>query len=289
MKKHWINGLLIGCVSLAHAQAWSAPAVSEPSKQIRVAVIDTGFGPWKGHFIPLCPTGHADFSGSQAVLMNEPPIDEHGHGTHISTLIHQAFSNAIISNVSDKRNLAEKIEAMKDKSGYCQIIIRFYKNKGSVITDNMARAIEYTATLGVSYVNISGGGVAENERETAAIKALLDKGVKVITAAGNNGTDLREQKYFPALSDPRTIRVGAIDEKGKRVNSSNFGQDITQWEIGYQLKSAVPIADGIVVWAEFTGTSQATAVVTGKMLREELTNKGKKNATTRSVTGNQRP
>ena len=97
--------------------------------------------------------------------------------------------------------------------------------------------------------------------EKAAVKRFLDHSGKIIAAAGNEhaSLELAENAYFPALYDKRIIVVGNNTKDGVRSNSSNYGEPVTRWEVGEDVE-----AYGIVM----TGTSQATAVATGKIISE---------------------
>lgn len=258
-----------------------AASDSAADRPVRVAVIDTGFGPWKDHFIPLCKEGHADTTTGGAILTKEPPHDPHGHGTHISTLIHQAFSGAIVSDKNDKRSFNDKISAMKAAKGYCQIIIRYYAPGQDEVRAGQAftEAVRYAAAIKADFVNISGGGGVDIERERVLVKHMIERGVKVIAAAGNSGNDLSKAPFYPAMDDPEVTVVGATNDFGskEKISTSNYGAQVDVWEAGELLLSVVPdvSGDGQPIWRKLTGTSQATAIVTGKKIKEFISKRGK--------------
>jgi hypothetical protein len=211
------------------------------AKPIKVAVIDTGYSNFiKTEDVSLCEGLHADLTKNKTYMQN-PPLDSHEvrHGSNVSWLIQDQVS---------KENLQH----------YCIVVIKYFDKK-TTNTQLSSRAIEYAIEIGVDIINYSGGGIQEDSQETELVKKALNSGIIFVAAAGNEGKDLSEQPYYPALSDPRVIVVGNKDSDGKIVKSSNFGAVVDVWEIGKDRK-----AGGVTL----TGTSQATAVVTGKIINQ---------------------
>lgn len=229
----------------------------DKGKQIRVAVIDTGISSELLNNKEYCKTGHKDFTGTGLQ-------DDHGHGTHISGIIDQYAKNAIlIQDVNGSQ--------LKDKSAnYCQIIIKFYDSKASEISNliNTVKAIRWAIDQKVDIINYSGGGIAPSEDEKKAILEALNKGIKVVAAAGNEGAELVKHPFYPAMYDKRIYVVGYIvDSKSRKPGSmSNYGKSVTSWEVGQNIMSRLPNGQ----FGTMTGTSQATAVKSGKLVREML-------------------
>lgn len=218
------------------------------AKQLVVAVIDTGVDP--AAEIKLCPTGHYDF-----VTKSASPVDYHGHGTHIASTIQ---NNA-------------------GKGDYCIVSIKYHNPSapGSVNLDNMIKAVEYAVALNVDYINISGGGPEYSEKEYQAIKKALDKGMVVVAAAGNDHTNIdpKDNKYYPASYDKRIVVVGNKSVDGKRSPSSNYGDTVTRWEVGEGVRANIPCTSTTAhppCSGKLSGTSQACAIATGKLLNQRL-------------------
>lgn len=211
-----------------------------------VAVIDTGVDQAAG--IKLCPTGSIDF-----VTHSTSPTDNLGHGTHIASTIQ---NNA-------------------GKADFCIVSIRYYSDSapGSLNLANMIKAIEHAVSIHADYINISGGGPSPNKEEKAAIKKALDNGIKVVVAAGNDHHDIsiEDYRYYPADYDKRIVVVGNLVSLGHRSPSSNYGGPTNRWEIGTNVRSNIPCfnsnskppCSGLM-----SGTSQATAVATGKLISQ---------------------
>ena len=87
--------------------------------------------------------------------------------------------------------------------------------------------------------------------------------IAIIAAAGNEKSDIDQKKnaYYPAsYGISNIITVGAHDEYNKIITSSNWGpKSVDIAAPGYRIRSATP-GNGA---AYMTGTSQATAFVTG--------------------------
>lgn len=216
---------------------------------IKIAVIDTGFGfNDVGHEARLCQYGHKDFTIDRQFTKNYAthtpvPLDVHGHGTNIA---------GIIDGYAKKNHI-----------NYCIVVIKYYSENQSG-DRNLAASINaftYAANLKVDYVNYSGGGPTVNVLERFEVRRILNYGGKFIAAAGNENADLNksENAYYPAMYDKRIIVVGNTDKDGVRSKSSNYGNVVKRWEVGEQVT-----AYGITM----TGTSQATAVATGKIVSE---------------------
>ncbi len=249
-------------------------------KKIKVAVIDTGIDEslLKGN--SYCPEGHKDFTGVGMV-------DNHGHGTHISGIVDQYAKDFIFKPGKNFKDI-DKLEI-----AYCQIIIKYYDPKQSY-GDNLKQTIKsfkWAIEQNVDIINYSGGGTEYSKEENEVIQEALNKGIKVVAAAGNERSNIDKHKYYPAMYDKRIYVVGnlvtnnteLIPKKsvieGKTTNllelkrdiaaSSNYGESINTWELGTSILSRLPRAS----YGYMTGTSQATAIKTGKLVREMLGNK----------------
>jgi subtilisin family serine protease len=267
------------------------------AKTIRVAVIDTGFdfkSTWPnlgfaynrslGLSVPrLCKEGHKDFTDTSIQ-------DVHGHGTHIAGLIAKYAKG----------------------SDYCLIILKYYHSTASSVnlTKMSIDAFRYAVSLKVDIINYSGGGIDPSFEEGVVIKDALDKGIVIVAAAGNNHTridyrvsgwktthyydpttrtnryerrpilehvttkqiDTQEIiSYFPATYDSRIVAVTNSEWDGSITYSSNYGlafKDENK-ERGVNIPS-LGLHNQIT---HMTGTSQSTAIRTGKII-----NKWKRNA-----------
>lgn len=221
---------------------------------LRIAVIDTGLGfGGKGLNSNLCLYGHKDFSADQKYV-NAPgiptpvPLDTHKHGTNVAGIIVETASSR--------------------KNDFCLIIIKVYSfdkyGKAKTSTEeSIRRSILYARNLNADIINFSGGGKAYDKNEAKEVKVFLDQKGIFVAAAGNESQNLdnRKNHYYPAQDDSRVISVGSHYSPGFPAVYSNYGAAVKRWEDGNDV-----YANEILL----SGTSQATAIVTGKIILETL-------------------
>lgn len=247
--KNW--GLGIAAAKIQ--KAWS---LSQGSKNVVVAVIDTGIDSnhpdlkpnlWKA---PL----HGNVYGWDFVTRSANPKDQHGHGTHIAGII-----GAIANPKTGTAGVAQNVQIMP---------IRYYSEtaSGSVNLANTIKALHYAIDNGARIINYSGGGPEYSEEEFQAMKKAQEKGILIVAAAGNdhNNTDLEENRYYPAAYASKgltnIISVASIDSNGKLLPSSNYGlKSVDLAAPGESILSTIPGSK----YGKLTGTSQATAFVSG--------------------------
>ena len=233
------------------------PIIFERKKKVLIAVIDTGIDPVVINKSKICENGVYDFSETGIE-------DRKGHGTHISGLIDQYAKNMTIQNYEDIKVLD------KTEIDYCQIIIKFFDPARSAADPLKAtiKAFELAISLNVDIINYSGGGNDPQYEERVVIEKALDAGIKIVAAAGNESANIDNYPYYPAMYDQRIFIVGnLVNAKSRSIaSSSNYGKSVNTWEIGTKILSTLP---GNVL-GYMTGTSQATAIRSGKLVRELL-------------------
>ena len=146
--------------------------------------------------------------------------DPYGHGTHVASL---AAGNGRISNkeyigVAPNANL---------------INLRVLNSQGLGTTANVLRALDWVATNRAAYnirvVNMSLGMPAidsyRNDPVCRAVRRLVDAGVVVFAAAGNNGKDSEGNKLYGHIhspgNEPSAITVGATNTFGTDERSDD--------------------------------------------------------------------
>lgn len=252
-----ISLVLSGCFEVEKKKPKKVPAYRHvPARQIaarhtepiRIAVIDTGFGYHDiGHGVQLCKYGHKDFTFTQKYTedygtVDPVPKDTHGHGTNVAGLIDMQID--------------------RSEQAFCLIILKYYDENESNGMNNLRdsnAAILYAKQIGADVINYSGGGIMKDPIEESLVKDFLDHGGIFVAAAGNESSDIDYFHFYPASYDPRIISVGALDQNGNEWEKSNTGKGITRWEIGQWV-----YFDGYYM----SGTSQATAIATGKIVEK---------------------
>lgn len=250
----------------SHINALEAWKLQEGSRQVIVAVIDTGIDAnhkdlsvniWKDPTHKPASTATASAKipqnvyGWNFVTDKSNPADDHGHGTHVAGII-----GAVANPKSGVSGVAHHVSIMA---------VKYYSdsNPGSVNLKNTVRALNYAIDHGAQIINYSGGGPEPSEEEYLALKRAESKGILVVSAAGNEhqNTDMPENKYYPAayrLSN--MISVAATDINNNLLASSNWGKlRVDVAAPGENIFSTLPGGR----YGYMSGTSQATAFVSG--------------------------
>lgn len=253
------------------AKAWE---ISQGSRDVVVAIIDTGIDQnhedlAKNLWINKGESGKDskgrdrstngiddddngfidDVHGWNFVSNNNSLEDNHGHGTHIAGIV-----GAQAGNGKGIAGIAPNVSMM---------VLKYYDPKVA-FTDNLRNtilAIRYAVKMGAQIINYSGGGLEFSQDEKDAIELARQQGILFVAAAGNERTNSDKNRYYPAdygLSN--IISVTAIDPGTEVLASSNFGIETVDIAApGQGILSTLPNNN----YGPMTGTSQATAFVTG--------------------------
>lgn len=257
----------------AFSQQWALRLIDweeykPKSKKLVVAVIDTGIDAnhpdikgnlWvnskeiPGNGVDDDKNGCVDdVHGCNFITMNGDLTDNHGHGTHIAGIIGAKTSNNI-----GIAGMAVNVKLM---------ILKYYDPKavGANNLLNTVKAIKYAAKMGADIINYSGGGLEYSKIERNAIKKAGDKGILFVAAAGNEHNNSDKAKYYPASYNlSNIISVTAVNPRKRVLASSNYGvKTVDLAAPGENIYSTLPDNS----YGLMTGTSQATAFVTGAVV-----------------------
>ena len=187
-----------------------------------------------------CPKHGWDFAsdifGQHA---DNNPMDENGHGTHVSGII------AAENNTIDVIGVAPKAKIMA---------VKVLNSNGFGSESAIADGILFALYNGAKVINLSLGSSSKSRLLEDAIDTAVAAGITVVAAAGNEYSDISS---FPAAFD-NVISVAALDEDNNRAWFSNFGKvDISA--AGVDVKS-LKLGGGTV---EYSGTSMAAPHIAG--------------------------
>ncbi|MFH0796949.1 MAG: S8 family serine peptidase [Candidatus Omnitrophota bacterium] len=163
------------------------------------------------------------------------PMDDHGHGTHVSGTIAAVGNNGVgITGV----NWSARIMAVK-----------FLDAEGSGTDADAITGINYVVSMKTEYnvnivaINASWGGGGYDALLEDAIEAAGDAGIIFVAAAGNDGSDNDATPAYPAsYSLPNIISVAASDQ-----------DDGLAWFSNYGLKSVDLAAPGVNIYSTLPG------------------------------------
>ena len=247
------------------------------NEPIEVAVLDTGLNNHYGH-IPTCDNSYS-FTSHQYKIGE----DKLNHGTAVSSVLHQYVTGNVIGNVSNLNWEAVAANKISESPNYCQSIKKINFNSVEAGLNSFNQAYVQIKASKTRYVNISSSGFATNSAEKKHLKDLLDLGVTIVVAAGNEGSDIDVYKVFPASYDERIIVVGTYERnlslnnfyknseiaKTRYSKHSNYGKVVDVWGPG----ESVYAHKNTGILDVFTGTSFAAPAYTGKLIKEEIERK----------------
>nr|WP_245252199.1 S8 family serine peptidase [Paenibacillus sediminis] len=201
-----------------YSNLWGLPKIDAPdawditkgSKDVVVAVIDSGVDythPDLAGNMWSDPKGN---HGYDFVDNDDSPMDLNGHGTHIAGTIAAVGNNSYgVSGVMWNARI---------------MAVRALDQNGQGSLSQIIDAITYATDHGADIINMSFAGDGKSRLLEDAIKEAGEKGVLVVTAAGNEGKDNDSNPLYPASYDlPNIIAVAATDSADRLASFSDYG------------------------------------------------------------------
>ena len=195
--------------------------------RIKIGIIDSGISVEQNTSNYLCKKGMKSFVGDAG-------FDKNGHGTNVFGLI------------------AKQI----NPKTHCIISYSFYKESETNTNRNISALLQANRD-GISFLNMSFGGMGTWAMEIMQIDNLLKKGVKVIVASGNWSQNLDKKcNFYPACYKETVFKKekNFIVVGSNNLKKSNYGNIVNVTEEGYEVGTP-----------SLSGTSQSTAIHTGKI------------------------
>jgi serine protease AprX len=187
---------------------------------VGVAVIDSGIATFHDDFTIRPSSQQAYPYGDQRVaffkdFINDrtEPYDDNGHGTHVSGIV----AGNGYDSYGEQSGMAP---------GASIISLKVLDANGLGSVSDVIAALEWVAanarTYNIRIVNLSVGAYVLESHDTdpltLAAKALVDQGIVVVAAAGNDGQDEEGHKVWGAIrapgNAPWVLTVGASSSKG---------------------------------------------------------------------------
>jgi serine protease AprX len=231
-------------------------------KGIRVCIVDSGLDRSHGDLEGINLVGWMDFVNGKS-----NPYDDHGHGTSMAGIL-----------VADGwiEGMAPNVELLVAKA---------LQSNGSGDDADVVAAIDWCVENNAHIISLSLGGAPgalpfflQSGRDSGdAANDAIDKGIFVIAAAGNDGTDDDGDVASPA-SETAVIAVGGVTSTGTIWSGSSVGDNngrILPLPILLPRNDPhkkpeivapahrVPVINNQGTWSLVDGTSAATVFVTG--------------------------
>lgn len=206
-------------------EAWE---VATGTDSVIVAVIDTGVDYTHPDLAANMWINEAEFNGTAGVdddgngyvddiygydcCNNDPdPLDDEGHGSHVSGTIGAVGNNGV------------------GVTGVCWNVrimaVKFLNETGSGSTSDAIESVQYATLMGAQVMSNSWGGGAYSKSLEDAIKAAGDAGILFVAAAGNgHGVNNDINPHYPSSYDlDNVIAVLSTDYHDDLSDHSNYG------------------------------------------------------------------
>ena len=235
-------------------KAWQCLDKVPSWKPVTVAIVDCGIqcdhqDLDKDMVIGHCviPPDYDDFS------------DDDGHGTMLAGTI-----GAVAGNGRGGRGVVPKVRLMA---------VKFIDVRTPPMTGNAVKAIKYAVEHGAKIINASWDVGLNNPKLQEVIEYAGSKGVLVVVAAGNDGSDIGSYLTCPASYAPldNMISVMATDKNDGKPGFSNYGDKVDIAAPGVNIVSTVPYLcrpptsprSYGPAYRSYSGTSASAAHVSG--------------------------
>ena len=209
-------------------------AGSYAGQGVKVAIIDTGIQ-------YTHPDLDANYYGGYDFVNNDnDPMDDNGHGTHVSGIVAAEDDGAGVIGVAP----------------YAQLYgVKVLNSQGSGTYSDIVAGIDWATNNGMDVISMSLGGSVGDTALQQAMQNAYNAGIVIVAASGNDG--LRSISYPAKYST--AIAVGATDSNDNLASFSNYGPE---QEV---------VAPGVSIYSTYlgstyqtlSGTSMATPMVTG--------------------------
>lgn len=213
----------------------NAPGVWDATmgEGVKVAVIDTGMD----YNHPDLKSVYA--GGYNSIATANPPLDDQGHGTHVSGTIAAVRDAKGVVGIAPKARL---------------YAVKVLDASGSGTYSNIVDGIQWAVDNKMQVINMSLGG-GSGTAALASVMAAADKaGVAIVCAAGNDSGPVN----YPAKY-PQAIAISASDSSDKLAYFSSRGAEIAFIAPGVNVPSTYKDA----AYRTLSGTSMASPHVAG--------------------------
>ena len=203
-------------------EAWNRSDSNVTGKGVGVAVIDTGIA---GQMKDFEVAGASRSSRVIASAVTNPAAtsarDTYGHGTHVAGIIGGNGTERERKDSLENRYIGVAPEAdlvsvkVSDDLGNATVLDVIY---------GLQWVVDFKGQYNIRVVNLSLESTTPSSYKTdpldAAVESAWLKGLVVVAAAGNRGSDADAVQYAPG-NDPYAISVGALDDQASQADGDD--------------------------------------------------------------------
>ncbi|HEX9160204.1 MAG TPA: S8 family serine peptidase [Thermoanaerobaculia bacterium] len=214
-------------IDLVHARdVWPVTR----GRGINVVVVDTGVDYHHPDLAAIFAGGYNTYDKSTN------PMDDNGHGTHVSgTIAAQDNDVGVVGVAPDVHLWAVKV----------------LDSSGSGTTDKIIAALDWIeakkADLGGDWVlNFSLGATQASTAERAAFGKAVDSGLLICAASGNESTDTVPAPVGYPAAYRGVLAIGAVDKSLNIASFSDQGPELAVVAPGVAIRSTLPVGTGSI-------------------------------------------
>lgn len=182
-------------------------------------------------------TSVKDYSGQNVIAL----IDTGSDGSTLDAI------SFVDGDAYDNNGHASRmLKAIRSQDKDAKVLsLKALDDKGNGTTASVVSALQYAIDSKVSIINLSLSSPVNEDSTliTSKIDEAIEKGIKVVVSAGNNGSDA--SNYVPANIE-KAITVGAVNEKGVILPTSNYGKTVDWYVNANATSSAAATISGIL-------------------------------------------
>ncbi len=204
---------------------------------VKVAVIDTGMD----YTHPDLKDNYA--GGYNFVAATGNPMDDNGHGTHVSGIIAAEANGVGVVQTAPKARL---------------YALKVLDSSGSGYISDIVSALQWCVTNKMQIASMSFGG-GDSYSMHRACDAAYAANVLLVAAAGNDGASRWRSAVNSPGSYSSVIAVAATDQNNTRASWSSTGPEVELSAPGVNILSDWPGGK----YETLSGTSMATPYVSG--------------------------
>ncbi len=219
-------------------------------ENVNVVVIDTGVDYRHPDLAPSWAGGY------NALTKSTDPLDDNGHGTHVSGTIAAADNDLGVLGIAPRVRLWG---------------VKVLKADGNGTSDKVIAGLDWVVTqkkaLGGRWiVNLSLGSPDTSIAEEEAFARAIEEGLLIVAAAGNESTSTLAAPIGYPAAYAGVMAIGAVDATSKIATFSNQGPQLAVVAPGVDVLSSIRVGTGSIAGVVSGSKTYASSGLTGSKM-----------------------